>query len=245
MLDKLYLFYIQLVTCGLPKESEFVDKIEMANKSSGRLSEIGIVMGAPSDAGKGPLRSAKLPECATSLTRRLQYSLLLVVFLGGFCLDAEQLPWVTAETLAGNKLELPVALVGKLAVLCIGFTHPSQSEVKNWTTELQRQFKKDSGVAIYSIAVLEDAPRIVRGMILHAMKKGVPSAEFGEFLVIYQNEKELKQSVGFEARDDAYVIVLDPTGAVRYKLHGDVNATSTRDLNIRVASILGESMLPK
>jgi hypothetical protein len=88
---------------------------------------------------RGPLRSAKLPE--TSLTRRLQYSLLLGVFLGGCCLDAEQLPWVTAETLAGNKLELPVALVGKLAVLCIGFTHSSQSEVKNWTTELQRQFK--------------------------------------------------------------------------------------------------------
>jgi hypothetical protein len=138
-------------------------------------------------------------------------------------------------------MELPSGLAGRVAVLGIGFTHSSQSEVKGWTTTLRDQFARDSTVAIFSVAVLEDAPRLVRGMILHAMKKEVAPADLSKFLVIYQNEKELKQSAGFEARDDAYVIVLDPTGGVRYKLHGAVNAASVRDVSNHIAAVLGNS----
>jgi predicted transcriptional regulator len=77
--------------------------------------------------------------------------------------------------------------------------------------------------------------------ILHVIKKEVAPADWSKFLVIYQNESELKQSAGFEARDDAYVMVLDPTGGVQYKLHGAVNAASVRDVSNHIAAVLGNS----
>ncbi len=74
----------------------------------------------------------------------------------------------------------------------------------------------------YSIAVLEDAPRLVRGMAVHGMKGGAPEDQRDHFIVVYHNEKELKQAAGFDAPNDAYVPLLDKDGAIRWSFHGPV-----------------------
>ncbi|HWF45407.1 MAG TPA: hypothetical protein VG168_00255 [Bryobacteraceae bacterium] len=160
-------------------------------------------------------------------------------------LHAEQLPRVTSETLAGNELDLPSALSGRVAVLCIGFTHSSQSQVKAWSTTLRSQLSKEPGVAVYSVAVLEDAPRLVRGMIVHSMKGSVPQANYSTFLLVFKNEKELKQAVGFSAGDEAYVVVLDPTRTIEYKLHGPPSVAAVRDINSHITEILNKPNSPK
>lgn len=160
-------------------------------------------------------------------------------------LHAERLPTVTSETLAGNKLDLPAGLSGHVAVLCVGFSHASQSEVKAWTKALRGQFGKGTDIPVYSVAVLEDAPRLVRGMIVHSMKSNVPPADQSKFLVIYKNEKELKQAAGFSEADDGYVMVLGPTGDVEYKYHGPSNERNVREVSSQIAEILHKTYQPK
>jgi ATP10 protein len=170
----------------------------------------------------------------------MRYVVMFLV-LAAALLHAEQLPKVTTETLAGNTLDLPSALSGRVAVLCIGFTHASQSEVKAWSTTLRSRSSQEPGVDIYSVAVLEDAPRLIRGMIVHSIKSSEPPADYSTFLIVNKNEKELKQAVGFGAGAEAYVVVLDPAGAIEYKLHGPPTAAAERDLNTHISEIRNKS----
>jgi hypothetical protein len=134
-----------------------------------------------------------------------------------FCAAAwgqQALPPTAGETLAGKKVSLPEAFGGKPPAVILGFTHASQKETKAWAEKLR-------GVGpVWSMAVLEDAPRLVRGMAVHGMKGGTPKDEYDRFVVVYKGEKELKQAAEFGPPDDAYVVVVDGSGAIRRRYHG-------------------------
>ena len=83
---------------------------------------------------------------------------------------------------------------------------------------------------IYSIAVLQDVPKLVRGMAVHGIKSGVPPEQQGRFLLVYHNEAELKQAAGFATPDDAYLLVLEPGGAIRWRFHGPVTDSAIEQL---------------
>ena len=125
-------------------------------------------------------------------------------------------PATDGETLAGKKISLPGAFGAQPVVVIVGFTHASQKQTKAWDERVHGQFPT------WSIAVLEDAPRLVRGMAAHGIKSGTPKDEYDRFAIVYKGEKELKAAAGFEQPDDAYVLVVDGSGAVRWRFHGPV-----------------------
>lgn len=148
-----------------------------------------------------------------------------MLLAGGLAvLHAEQFPRTEGENLSGQKMTLPDAAAGHPAVVVIGFTHNSQNQTKAWAGRLQHE------MPTYSIAVLEDAPRLVRGMAVHGMKGGVPEDQRDHFLVIYHNEKELKQAAGFDRPDDAYVLLLDQDGTIQWRFHGPVTDGAVEEL---------------
>lgn len=138
-------------------------------------------------------------------------SLLLFSPLG-WC--AGPFPTIECENLRNEKVTIPEVSKGHPAVFVIGFTHASQSQTKAWTAKLEPEIHP------YSVAVLQDAPRLVRGMAIHGMKSGVPQELRGRFLVVFQGEEELKQAVGFDRPDDAYLVLVDPGGMIRWSFHG-------------------------
>jgi len=159
---------------------------------------------------------------------------LLVLLAGSlFSLHGEQFPRVEGENLLGQKTALPDAAAGRPAVVVIGFTHSSQGQTKAWAARLQ------GGLSTYSVAVLEDAPRLVRGMAVHGMKGGVPEEQRDHFVVIYHNEKELKQAAGFDHPDDAYVLLLDKEGAIQWRFHGAVSDAAVEELKSQAVAVPG------
>ena len=144
---------------------------------------------------------------------------------------AEQFPQMEGENLLGKKVTLPDATNGHAAVIVIGFTHGSQNQTKAWTASVQQE------LPVYSIAVLEDAPRLVRGMAVRGMKGGVPEDKRDRFIVVYSNEKELKQAAGFDRPDEAYVLLLDKDGAIHWRFHGPVTDAALQELESQAAAI--------
>jgi hypothetical protein len=57
------------------------------------------------------------------------------------------------------------------AVCVFGFTKEAGDKTKVWMTKLN-----DDGLPVWSIAELESAPALVRGMIRGSMRKGTPAA---------------------------------------------------------------------
>jgi hypothetical protein len=126
------------------------------------------------------------------------------------------IPPVEGETLSGNKVSLPAATGGHSALLIIGFTHGSQNQAKAWSLRVRDRFPA------WSVAVLEDIPRLVRGMVARSIKSGTPRELHDRFVLVYRGEKQLKQAAGFDRPDDAYLLVIDPAGAIRWSFHGPV-----------------------
>jgi hypothetical protein len=164
--------------------------------------------------------------------------LIAVSFTAAVPVHGEQMPQITGESLSGKRTQLPSASAGSVAILCIGFSHASQSQLKPWAERAANEFREKGRVLVYSIAVLEDAPRLVRGMAVHGMKSGVPAQQHDRFLVIYHGESELKRISGFQRPEEAYILLLDRKGEIQWRGHGPVSDGAFQELTDRAYSIL-------
>jgi hypothetical protein len=153
-------------------------------------------------------------------------------------LAAQQLPRLQEDNLAGQKVDLPDAASGKVAVLVFGFTHASQTTTEAWVKRIQADFSKTSGFELYQLPVLEDAPRFIRGMVVSGMKKGVAENLRANFIPVLHDEAELKKLVGYSEKDDAYMVVLDRGGKVAYQAHSATPDQGYAQLQAKVESLL-------
>jgi len=130
------------------------------------------------------------------------------------------MPRVEGESFAGRTALLPDEAKGKVAVLVFGFTKASKGPTSAWGEKLFSEFGKQAGFALYQLPVLEDVPRFVRGMVISGMKKGIKENMRDHFVPILQGESELKKLVSYKEPDDAYLVVLNPSGKIVRQLHG-------------------------
>jgi hypothetical protein len=169
----------------------------------------------------------------------MRFKHCFLILCGCFCLLAsarsEPLPKTPSESLAGRQMMLPDSLKGHPAVVIVGFSKSSQTRVKEWDTQVRKRLGE--AFDVYQVAVLEDAPRFVRGMITHAMKGSIPADRQDHFLIVVKGETELKNAAAFAESDDAYVLLLNGTGDVRWRTHGAVSDAALRELQEQVEKL--------
>ena len=136
---------------------------------------------------------------------------------------------IEGETLSGRKVALPAAAGGQSALLIIGFTHASHAQTKVWSLRVRDHFPA------WSIAVVEDVPGLLRGMVTHSIKSGIPKEQYDRFLLVSHGEKQLKQAAGFDKPDDAYLLVIDKTGAIAWRFHGPVTDAAMEQVGSQFA----------
>lgn len=146
-------------------------------------------------------------------------------------LYAEQFPKIEGENLLGKQVVLPDAAAGQPAAIVIGFTQNSLSQTKAWTSSVQQE------LPIFTVAVLEDTPRLVRGTVMRGMKKGIPEDQRDHFIVIDHNGRDLKQAAGFDRPDDAYVLLLDKNGAIHWRFRGAVTDAALQELESQASEL--------
>jgi hypothetical protein len=164
-------------------------------------------------------------------------SLATLLLLLSSALFAETLPRIQGENLLGKPVVLPDAAAGHAAVLIMGFSHASQGETKVWSERLDHDFAGNSGVTVYPMAILEQVPRLVRGMASHGIKSGAPKEQRERFLLVYHNEAELKQAAGYSAPDDAYVLLVDGSGNIRWRYHGSITDAAVTQLQAELQTL--------
>ncbi len=130
------------------------------------------------------------------------------------------LPRLDGETLSGKKIVLPDDARGKIALLMIGFSKKGGKATGAWGNRFKKDFGADQRFAVYPVAELEDAPRLIRGMIVGGMRHGTPPAERDRFVTLFQGEVDLKRFVAFSGADDPYLLLLDANGTVQWRSHG-------------------------
>jgi hypothetical protein len=158
-----------------------------------------------------------------SLSRQLVIGMaLLTAVLAGGQTQSARIPTTHGTSFAGAQVTLPDDLRGRIGVLVLGFSKSSGDVCKGWGQRLAATYSGSSRVMYYQIPVLESVPKFVRGMVLKSMRSGVPEAEQWHFMPIFSGEAEWKKTTHFGNSDDAYVLVVDGSGTVRWQTSGRV-----------------------
>jgi hypothetical protein len=179
-----------------------------------------------------------------ALGRRLLALIGSGVLLFSFCAAAQAqstLPTIEGESLVGQKVKLPEAAAGKVAVLVIGFSRASKDPTSAWAKRISAEFGNQAGIDLYQLPVLESVPHFIRGMVISSMRKGTPAEMREHFVPILRGEDELKKLVSFHEPDDAYLLVLDRSGRIVKQMHGPLTDESDRVLHRAVELTLREN----
>lgn len=164
--------------------------------------------------------------------------LCLLLLLSTSAQSGSAMPRIEGQNLAGNKVVLPDAASGKITVLIFGFTRASKNPTSDWAKKIRTDFGSESRLDLYQIPVLEQVPRLIRGMVVSGIKKGVPENQRDHFVIVVQSESELRKFVGYKEPDDAYLIILASNGEVAQQVRGRPEAQLYSRLKEKLQSLL-------
>jgi hypothetical protein len=151
---------------------------------------------------------------------------------------AETIPSTEVENLLGQKINIASSLKGKVGVLLLGFSHASGMNVGVWEKRLTRDYGADAHVVIYQMPILESVPSLVRGMMTSGMRKNVAKEKQGNFLLVFHDEAEWKRVCHYQKSDDAFIVVVDKAGEVRWQGLGDAKLSSYGTLHQQIQQLL-------
>ena len=164
--------------------------------------------------------------------------LLLIFYPGARCAEiAAPVPAMHAVALSGDQVVLPGAFEGKAGVLVVGFSQASRAEVTAWGKRLAGDYRDSARVVYYEVPVLASVPRLLRGWVLKKVAAEVPDRARARFLPVYDHEPEWRAAVGYTRADDAYVLVVDGAGLVRFRLQGEASDTAYTEVKKRIETM--------
>jgi hypothetical protein len=115
------------------------------------------------------------------------------------------LPLLHADTLSGRAIELPRDLDAPVNVFVIGFTKASGADTAAWSKQLRAAIPADSAI-LYSVSVIEDVPKLMRGFVVRGIRSSVPAALHDRFLLVTRGSAQWRRVSGFDkTRPDAAI----------------------------------------
>jgi hypothetical protein len=134
--------------------------------------------------------------------------------------QSETLPRLAGEALSGKQIVLPGDANGKIALLVIGFTKKSSQATRAWGQRFKKDFGNDQRYVVYQVAVLENVPRFIRGTVTSSIRLGIPPEEQEHFVTLFNGEADLKRFLSYSGPDEAYLLLLNARGEIRWRAHG-------------------------
>ena len=135
-------------------------------------------------------------------------------------------PAFSGGTISGSKLELPSAAKGRAAAVIFSFSRRAGDDARAWTERLVRDF--GPAVGSFIVIMLEDVPRLFRGIAASGIEKGMPTALHGHTVIASSDEALWKKRLAVSDLNRSYVILLDAEGRVRW-----LNASAFSDVEYR------------
>ncbi len=129
------------------------------------------------------------------------------------------IPDVRGTSFSGQAVNLPTDLKGRVGVLVVGFSQGSRDAVKDWGVRLSADYEGSAAVVFYEMPVLAGVPRLLRGYVTGKIKDSVSERGRPHFVPILQDEAGWRTVTGYSGGDDAYVVVMDGAGVVRWQTH--------------------------
>jgi hypothetical protein len=171
------------------------------------------------------------------MLRRVFNSILLIACVISVRAQGLQIPVTHATALSGESVILPEALHGKVGILVVGFSQESRDGVTKWGRRLAAQYQMSPTVLCYEMPMLASVPRVLRGLIVRSMKSSVPAPVQSHFVPLTTDEAAWRALVHYSKSEDAYVLVVDESGKVRWQTEGGPTSSAEGALRLQVDAL--------
>jgi hypothetical protein len=144
-------------------------------------------------------------------------------------------PGLKGEYLTGRTAVLPDAATGRIALLAFGFTYDSRFAVEAFIAPYRKEFGGNAEVTFFEIPMIGGMARLGKWFIDSGMRKGTPKQDHENVITVYGGVDPWKQRLGYKAPKDAYLVLLDRNGVVRWRYNGlfDEGAYARLSENVR------------
>ena len=145
----------------------------------------------------------------------------------------DPLPAVQGSFLTGRTVTLPAASAGKTALLLLGFTYGSRHAVEPWGEWCRKTMSGRPDLTFFEMPMIGGMAKLGRWFIDRGMRKGTPEALHENVITVYTDTGDWKKRLGVTDanEDDAFLIVIDRDGIVRWLHHGPFEDRKSTRLN--------------
>ena len=156
------------------------------------------------------------------------------------------LPELKGQTLTGLTAVLPQAASGRVALVAIGFTYQSRFPVEAWADWYRMTIGPRTDVTFFEVPMIGGAATLGWWFINRGMRNGTPAELHDQVITVYGGTGDWKRRLFYssEHKDDAYLVVLDREGIVRWLYHGEFDQPRADDLQRLLASLADRRPVP-
>jgi len=151
----------------------------------------------------------------------------------------DRLPFLQGQFLSGRDAELPLASSGKVAFVAMGFTYKSRVPVEAWGAWYRATIGSRTDVTFFEVPMIGGLATLGRWFIDRGMRNGTPVGLHDSVITVYKGTGEWKKQLAYSAEheDDAYLIVLDKDGVVKWLHHGGFDQARADELRALLTSL--------
>jgi len=149
----------------------------------------------------------------------------------------DRLPPLKGDLLSGKPGVLPDLAADQTTLITLGFTYQSRFQVEAWAEKFRSRFGTRADVTLFEVPMMGSAARLGRWFIDSGMRRNTPPELHSRVLTVYGGNDDWKARVGFSEQDDAYLVLIDRHGIVRWLAHGRVSEERLQELFAVVDSL--------
>ena len=151
----------------------------------------------------------------------------------------EPLPTLEGQFLTGRPAVLPQASSGKVTLIAMGFTYASRVPVEAWGDWYRTAIGSRTDITFFEVPMIGSLAKLGRWFIDRGMRSGTPAALHDHVITVYRDTGDWKRWLSYarDHADDAYLIVLDRKGVVRWLRHGVFDTSRSEELKGLLTSL--------
>jgi len=156
-----------------------------------------------------------------------------------FLRPGDPLPMLEGQFLTGRTAVLPRASAGKVTLLAMGFTYASRFPVEVWADWYRTAIGSTPGVTFFEVPMLGRMATLGRWFIDRGMRNGTAPELHEQVITVYGGTGDWKTRLSYSSshKDDAYLIVFDGDGIVRWLHHGPFDKARAEELKALLTAL--------
>ncbi|MBM3807131.1 MAG: hypothetical protein FJW22_02950 [Acidimicrobiia bacterium] len=151
----------------------------------------------------------------------------------------DRFPELKGRLLTGREATLPQAASGKVIFVAMGFTYQSRFPVEAWADWYRQSVGARADVTLFEVPMIGGFAKLGRWFIDRGMRSGTPVELHDRVMTVSSATGDWKRRLSYsrEHADDAYLIVVDSTGVVRWLHHGGFDPAQAESLHALLTSL--------